>query len=177
MSNVFFTADTHFGHARIIELCNRPFGSVEEMDETMIARWNAVVGPKDTVWHLGDFCLKGAGAEAAAYRACLNGTINLIWGNHDRPAIRQAAGWWGPGGSRFAAEISVDGWDLTLCHYALRVWNGSHKRDARSLMLYGHSHGMLAPQHHSLDVGVDCWNFTPITLEQIIDRLRGLGLL
>ena len=57
---LFFTSDTHFDHARIIELCNRPFSSVEEMNETMIERWNARVKPHDVVWHLCDFTLKGA---------------------------------------------------------------------------------------------------------------------
>jgi calcineurin-like phosphoesterase family protein len=58
MTNVYFTADQHFGHAGIIGLCKRPFRSVEEMDEAMIANWNAVVGPDDEVWHLGDFAYR-----------------------------------------------------------------------------------------------------------------------
>ena len=55
MTSVYFTADQHFSHAGIIGLCKRPFRSIEEMDEAMIANWNTVVGPDDDVWHLGDF--------------------------------------------------------------------------------------------------------------------------
>ena len=53
--STFFTSDHHFGHAKIIEYCKRPFSSVEEMNQVMIDRWNEVVGPDDHVYHLGDF--------------------------------------------------------------------------------------------------------------------------
>ena len=53
----FFTADTHFGHANIIKYTNRPFDSPNHMDDILIANWNAVVGPDDEVYHLGDFAL------------------------------------------------------------------------------------------------------------------------
>ena len=54
MANVFFIADTHFGHANVIKFCARPFASVEEMDETLIENWNAKVKGCDTVFVLGD---------------------------------------------------------------------------------------------------------------------------
>ena len=44
--NLFFTSDTHFFHEGIIKFCNRPFESVEEMNETLIRNWNETV-PKD----------------------------------------------------------------------------------------------------------------------------------
>jgi|SRR5579859_683944 len=175
MSKTFFTADTHFGHARIIDLCSRPFETVEDMDEEMTARWNKVVGPDDHVWHLGDFCLSKDPNAARNYRQRLNGRISLIWGNHDRVGTRMLAHAWV--NTVYATEINMDGWDLTLCHYALRVWNGSFHKTGKSLMLYGHSHGMLPPIHHSLDVGVDCWNFYPVSLDQILDYLRCMELL
>jgi calcineurin-like phosphoesterase family protein len=48
----YFTADHHFGHESIIGMCNRPFVAVDQMDRAMIAAWNEVVAPIDTVWHL-----------------------------------------------------------------------------------------------------------------------------
>jgi hypothetical protein len=56
---VFFTSDTHFGQANIIRYCSRPFGSVQETDDAMIANWNAIVRPSDDVWHLGNVKTRG----------------------------------------------------------------------------------------------------------------------
>ena len=50
---IYFTADTHFDHANIIRFCNRPFATVEEMNETLIANWNRKVHGNDTVYILG----------------------------------------------------------------------------------------------------------------------------
>ena len=59
--NRFVISDTHFGHTNSWEKFKlsdgsplRPFSSTEEMDETMIERWNAKVKQQDTVYHLGD---------------------------------------------------------------------------------------------------------------------------
>lgn len=70
MSEVFFVSDTHFGHRGIIEFSEtkpfRPFASIEEHDEELVRRWNSVVGVKDIVWHLGDFCFGKRNLEIAA---------------------------------------------------------------------------------------------------------------
>ena len=75
--NIYFTSDTHFRHSRIIELCNRPFGDVEEMNEVMIANWNRVVGKDDIIFHLGDFCFGGSEVWNSILDR-LNGKIYLI---------------------------------------------------------------------------------------------------
>ena len=83
--NVFFTSDTHFWHENIIKFCNRPFGSIEEMNNTIIENWNKVVGENDIVFHLGDFCFCGSDKFKEIIEN-LNGRIYLILGNHDRGA-------------------------------------------------------------------------------------------
>lgn len=82
MNRVFVISDTHFGHKRIIEFeaAARPFASVEEHDRELLARWNAVVNPKDTVWHLGDVFF---GRNGHFILAGLNGIKKLVLGNHD----------------------------------------------------------------------------------------------
>lgn len=166
----YFTADTHFGHANIIKYCNRPFANAEEMDEKLILNWNTVVMPGDTVYHLGDFSL--GFKPAHDYLKRLNGNIIFCWGNHDN-ALRKHQ----RDGSQMRVaiadlrDVTVEGQRMTLCHYAMRVWNKSHHG---AWHLYGHSHGTLPddPNSLSLDVGVDCWNYTPVSMEQLKARMK-----
>lgn len=79
---VFVISDTHFGHEAIIRYCNRPFTSVEEMDQTMIKRWNETVSNNDIVIHLGDFALCNKD-RIKQIVSKLNGKKILIMGNHD----------------------------------------------------------------------------------------------
>ena len=80
-------SDTHWHHKNIIEYCNRPFSSVEEMDNTMIKKWNSVVGKDDIVWHLGDFAM-GTKEQITQIVEQLNGRIYLILGNHDNHTMK-----------------------------------------------------------------------------------------
>ena len=165
--NTWFTSDTHFGHANAIKHCNRPFASADEMDEALIANWNAVVGPRDEIWHLGDFAFRN-GTAATNYLRRLNGRKHLIWGNHDSNQVRKIAQWTS---SQPYAEITVDKQRIVLFHYGMRVWNKLHHG---AIHLYGHSHSNLPGTRKSLDVGTDCWNFFPVNLAQIQERLATL---
>jgi calcineurin-like phosphoesterase family protein len=167
----FFISDTHFGHDRIIGYCNRPFKDYREMDRAMEENWNAVVGKGDTVWHLGDFAF-GRDAEPWYIRNIadrLHGHIHLIRGNHDALAENQLK-------SRFASisdykEITEQGHKIVLFHYGLRTWH----HDLRGTWhLYGHSHGGLPPYGKSLDIGVDDWNFTPVSFAELKSKMDKL---
>src|SRR5262245_34542604 len=162
---VWFTADHHFGHARIIVLAGRPFASVEEMDEAMVARWNERVASGDLVYHLGDFAF----ADHNPYLSRLKGQKRLVRGNHDHSSRLKAARGWSTIDDMLL--VTVDDTPIVLCHYGLRVWNRSHHG---SLHFYGHSHGNLPGDSQCLDVGVDCWNFAPVSLDEIKARLQTL---
>jgi calcineurin-like phosphoesterase family protein len=157
---LFFTADTHFGDHRTINIHRRPFATVAEMDEALVSRWNAVIGPEDTVWHLGDVARRPA--DVAALLARLNGGKHLLRGNNDPPATGEAEGWSSVGDY---AELAVDGRSLVLCHYPFRSWNG---QDRRAINLHGHSHGKLKPMPRQYDVGVDARGFQPVSLAQLL---------
>jgi calcineurin-like phosphoesterase family protein len=163
---IFFTSDTHFGHAGVLGLYGRPFASVRAMDDALVARWNATVGARDEVWHLGDFALGGGVKRAATLLDALAGRKHLVAGNNDPPEVRALAGW-----TTVAdyAELELDGVKLVLCHYPFRSWNGMAKG---TLDLHGHSHGRMAPLPRQIDVGVDAWDFAPVTLERLIARAR-----
>lgn len=164
-----------------MKYCNRPFSSVREMDETIINNINALVLPDDTLYCLGDFIFKNA-QRVPAYRDRINcKNIILIRGNHD-PRKRG-----NPHPVLFKSFNSVhdmlqitDNYngktiDIIMCHYAMRTWNKSHYG---SISLYGHSHGTLFDDSNllSMDVGVDCHNFKPITLDQIMEHMAKKNL-
>lgn len=156
---LFFTADTHFGDHRTLNIHRRPFASVAEMDEAMTTRWNEVVGPGDEVWHLGDVARRPA--DMPALLARLNGTKHLVRGNNDPAATGHAAGW---ASVQDYVELTVEGILLVLCHYPFRSWKGQHRR---SVNLHGHSHGRLRPAARQYDVGVDARDYRPTTLSAL----------
>jgi calcineurin-like phosphoesterase family protein len=158
---VWFTADTHFGHAGALSLYRRPFASVAEMNTAMVARWNETVRPDDDVWHLGDFALRTPAAAVSDLLRSLNGRKHLVTGNNDPPDIAALAQW---SSVQSYTEITVEGHRLVLCHYAFRTWNGMAKG---ALNLHGHSHGRLKPLRQQTDVGVDAQDFRPIRVAEI----------
>lgn len=163
---IFFTSDHHFGHDRIIEYTGRPFSSVRDMNEAMIARWNIVVREVDTVYHLGDVTFYDE-EFATHIISRLNGEIFFIEGNHDRK-------WFGKPVLRNVQylppiyELNVHGQLVILSHYPMRVWNRSHHR---SWHLFGHTHGTLEPHGLSFDCGVDTNNFYPYSFQHVKDKM------
>lgn len=86
MNRTFVIGDTHFGHKNIIQYESqaRNFTSIEEHDQELARRWNAVVNPRDTVWHVGDVLF---GVNSFLLLAHLNGIKRLVLGNHDQYPI------------------------------------------------------------------------------------------
>lgn len=132
------------------------------MNSKMIENWNSVVSHDDTVYHLGDFSMNALLGESQGIFDRLNGIKHLIVGNHDQVGVN-LQGW---ASINHILETHVDKQRITLCHYAMRVWNKSHHG---AYHLYGHSHGSLPDDitSRSFDVGVDCHNFTPVSMEQV----------
>lgn len=172
---IYFTSDLHFGHARVIQYCKRPFSSADGMDQALISNWNSVVTNSDNIYVVGDVSFHRDQARTDEILRQLNGTKFLVFGNHDRhlrgPLLKHFE--W----SRDLVKIRVQDPTLdhgfqpiVLCHYALRVWEQSHYG---CWHLYGHSHGTLPddPNALSCDVGVDCWNYTPVSYEQLKGRM------
>jgi calcineurin-like phosphoesterase family protein len=153
----------------------RPFSSLEEMHAAIADRHNALVRPGDIVYYLGDFALKCRWEDAQAFRRRLLGNFYFILGNHDTVAKELYRH--DPRSFVWQKDLEtikpkIEGIPpITLCHYALRVWPGSHKGH---WSLYGHSHGMLPelPNLLAFDCGVDSWNFTPVSIEQVAEKMK-----
>ncbi len=172
---VYFTSDTHFGHANILTYCKRPFSSVEEMNEALIKKWNAVVGPGDTVYLLGDFSM--GPKENVFIRKRLNGKVILVKGNHDKKdALLKEAGF---DEIHRRLEIELDGYKLYLAHIPIHLDEGVrwYPADLKvnppeyyDYFLCGHVHEKWKRQGKTINVGVDVSNFTPLTLAQLLAR-------
>ncbi len=168
MSELFFTADHHFGHKNIIKFADRPWHDRDTMDEELIAIWNATVPEDGVVMYGGDFSFRGTG-ETMEILARLNGTKHLIRGNHDKHMQL--------GVEKFFTSVSDYSYlaidelrqHIALFHYALRTWEGMHYG---SWQLHGHSHGKLQPIGLQLDIGIDnaakiLHQYRPFTLMEI----------
>ena len=166
-TNIFFSADHHFGHANIIKFENRPFESVEEMDEELIKRWNEKVGKDDEVYYLGDLSLASPSKTKEILNQ-LNGKIYLIKGNHEKSSLSfpERFEWIKDYHELYVEPENGTKQKVILMHYCLKVWNGSHKG---TWQLFGHSHGNLPDDEtqRQFDVGVDCHDFYPISLQEV----------
>lgn len=180
LNKIWFTSDTHFFHTKVIEYSYRPFASVEEMNEELIARWNSVVHRDGIVFHLGDFCF-GNLDKWNYLLDRLKGKIFLVLGNHDVRHINEDIV------SRFECvaiqmRIHVNGQKIYLNHFPFLSYSGDNHG---TWQLHGHIHtnmqdsniidkqrlSMLLPCQY--DVGVDNNNFTPVSfrqVEQIMER-------
>jgi len=170
--NYYFVADSHFFHENIIKYCLRPFSNAEEMNERLIENWNEVVTPDDVVYHLGDFAFGNALGVDRVMRRLNFAHMHFIKGNHDKTFLDWYHNF---GNDKLARKVTVyphfletkiSGHKFTLCHYAMRVWNESHRG---TYHLYGHSHGTLSddPKSLSFDCGVDCHDYKPISLDRV----------
>lgn len=155
--NIWFTGDWHISHANIIKYCNRPFSNVEEMDNTILNNFFSVVKTGDVLYFLGDLTFDNKKAEEIL-KKFFNVGIKLFYieGNHDRNVIRAL---YDLNIKHYTLlDTNINGFPVSLCHYAMRVWNKSH---FNSWNLYGHSHNTLEGIGKQMDVGVDTNNFFP----------------
>jgi len=163
--NDWITSDWHFGHANVIRYCNRPFASVEEMDEKLIESWNEYIQPTDRVFFLGDLAFKGKQYKSALIPK-LNGRKILIKGNHDA-------------GRTFMCEHGFEAAHLSasgryydgMMHKSYLMEHIPDFDHAREVDLYfcGHVHekwAFVAPAIYN--VGCDNYAFRPLTVSQVL---------
>lgn len=178
MKKIWFTADLHHGHPKIIEIYNRPV-TCENHDEWLLKEvFNKYIQKKDEVYILGDVSLAKR-AEAQKWVAKLNGNKHLIVGNHDK-SVNHLGNWNEITQikdfkfSRYGLNIHI-----VLCHYPLASWN---RKIYGSWHLYGHVHGRFQNSGLSYDVGIDNKQFSeywfrPINLYEIVQIMNHLQIL
>jgi calcineurin-like phosphoesterase family protein len=163
---IWFTSDLHLGHTNIMKYCNRPFKTIEQMNETIIRNWNAKIHKHDIVFHLGDFCFKntkggkdgeGLILSADKYLERLNGHITFIEGNHDGNNSLKAV-------IKYAI-IELGGQKIFLVH------NPKEANMKYPLNIVGHIHNLWKVKEinkrYIVNVGVDVWNFHPVDINEV----------
>jgi calcineurin-like phosphoesterase family protein len=173
---IFFTADTHFDDTFAIEYFRRPFENVDEMNQVMVENWNRAVSGDDTIYHLGDFTLEDS-HHFTKWVSQLNGNIKILPGSHDQPWLKDFVK--SEKVQVLAPLVSLELHESTgeytpvivLCHYSMQVWDRSSQG---AWHLFGHSHGKLKGVGLSFDVGVDCTDFTPLSLEAVAVKMAKL---
>lgn len=167
---IYYTADTHFGHENIIKLCNRPFTSIEDMNDALIDNWNKKVGGNDTVYIIGDMFYKCPDAENILKN--LKGKKHLIIGNHDGSWLTKFNAVPYFESIELMKETSADGHGITMCHYPLLTW----RHEKKTYMIHGHIHDntssdyweLLRSRKRVLNAGVDINNFEPVTFTELL---------
>lgn len=187
---IYFTSDLHLGHANAIKFTNRPFQSVEQMNDGLIRNINETVMANDELWILGDFAFKVNMAAAKQFRDQINcKTVHMITGNHDKDYTRDHI---------FQSvqpykELKTEYGKFILFHYPIYEWNGAHNG---TIHLHGHIHSTGSYNTANLqkryidrfpeksfmkdstlglriyDVGVDANNYRPISITQIAELMN-----
>ncbi len=171
---IFYTADLHIGHKNVINMSNRPFSSVDEMNISLVNNWNSVVSEEDEVYIIGDvlFNLK---KHTDLYITQLKGKKHLIVGNHDIQNLDKEVFT-----SCFESIndylcIDDEGRKVVLFHYPILEWNGYFRGYYH---IYGHIHNnfdnfanyTMGQIKNAFNAGVDVNDFTPKTLNQLIEK-------
>lgn len=162
----FFTSDTHFGSEKILNYSFRPYKNIEEMDKDLVRKWNKKVCSQDVVYHIGDF-----GNYDMAGK--LNGKIVLILGNYEKRDLKENYNGNFQAFKQMLLEkgfndviengtyVQLDKEKAYLIHEPLKC-----KKDIFNL--FGHIHEKCRCKKFGLNVGVDCSNYEPLSLQEVL---------
>ena len=169
----WLTSDLHFWHKNICKYCNRPFETVEQMNEEIINRYNSVISEDDTVFILGDLGFCGI-EKLRVVISQLKGHIIVIQGNHDPDkTIKTLLEEGLIEECHKLLHVIVEGdkecpdQELTLCHFPMIDW---YNKEKGAWMIHGHQHQLPETPSCSVkhwDVGLDKNNMQPINFEQL----------
>ena len=195
--NTFFTSDLHFGHENVIRYSNRPFKTLEEMEEKLIKRWNAKVRSQDRVIVVGDFLLGCGKPRLREILSQLNGIKVCVRGNHDLSHAEMTTA-----GFDFVCEsmqLNIAGELVNVSHYPYKANRFKtlfytianklfpkrfykprkfkfQKEDDGRFLIHGHSHSRFKVKDKMLHVGVDAWCYEPVPAAKIADIIVKIKL-
>lgn len=164
-----FIGDNHFFHLNCIVADGRPFDTVEDMNEHMIACWNEAVTPKDRVYVLGDFAWANSTTRERLVLPTLQrlkGNLTLIRGNHDRLITPEYCGLFDDVKDYLITDVC--GYKCVLFHYPIaKFWHQMHG----AIHIYAHMHNQPTPCDIPWSVCVSAcrpyMNYAPRTLGEL----------
>jgi len=181
----YFTSDPHFGHRLVSRL--RGFGEdTNAHDQALCDNWRKVVNDDDTVWVLGDLCMRNP-SDALQIMKNLPGRKHFIAGNHDpcHPMHRDAHRWQSIYMGVFEsvqpfARRRIHNQDVLLSHFPYEHDRNEARymqyrlRNEGRWLLHGHTHeSRILTSSREIHVGLDAWDLAPVTLDTIADLMRG----
>ena len=189
----YFSADQHYGHANVLELCKRPFSTIWDHDKRIISNHYSIVTDNDETLNIGDVGFRSSAFHVAECIKKMNGKHVILLGNHDKP-LRQAyergllkdmlkSGKLEIIGGEMSIQdhtlaiykmIEIDGQRVFVGHYAVRTWPSAFRG---SFHLFGHSHSNMPDLYKSMDIGVDTQTethqrFFPWSWKEITDHMN-----
>ena len=170
--NIWVISDTHFNHENILKFTDRdgfiirPFASVQQMDEHMVQKWNSVVKPGDKVYHLGDVFF-GSKEYFKKLWPRLNGSKNLIVGNHDDIKFMSNGGFF----KKVYMWRKLPEFNMLLTHVPVHdsVLGESRFNKQPYNNIHGHIYQNKSPSDRHVCVSVEQIGYTPINMEELRD--------
>lgn len=178
---VWLSSDQHFGHTNIIKYSSRPFTDVEHMRRELTARWNNKVAPGDRVYVLGDFAF-GTVDYIKRVLSELNGEKYLIVGNHDRiknevKGAEVGFSWVGTSLLYQLGPYLVDMSHYPYCNDMedlgyVDKFAARRPKDNGRWLLHGHCHTAWKVRGRMVNVGVDQWDYAPVSAEELVQFIK-----
>lgn len=175
----YFISDNHWGHGNIINIANRPFNDVNEMNQYMIDQWNSVVGENDEVYYLGDLMYRMNPKHFVKYiLSKLNGKKYLIPGNHDKRYMKHYIEHfeWINEIEYLTHSVNNETYNFVLFHYPIISWDGMFRNH---IHLHGHTHNNSIEDKmnyniigHILNVNCEFNDYKPLSINDIIERFK-----
>lgn len=160
-NDFFVTSDTWFGRRGILEIANRKFADINDMNNQLVKRWNKIVDKTDIVFHLGNFAWDPITCENVLKK--LNGIIVFLKGNCDDALLEQK--------NVLISQESIlllKQFDVVLCHYPLKNWPG---KDTGTVHFHGHetynNDTVLTKGCNVVNVCTDFWEYKPVKFSDI----------
>lgn len=159
----WFISDTHFSRKNILKDADRPYKTIEEMNNSLIENWNNCIRSDDQVFFLGDF---GHGDVEHLHSICsqLNGHKTCIRGDQDRKANDMM---------RIGFVAVLESAQIKIGEHSVELVHIPSNSPVLQVQLHGHIHKKepCTISANRLNLCVDVWDYKPVPEKNILKIL------